>query len=202
MQTPRNLVLKWARFTTILAIPYLSTDIPSSLAHGESIRSARAIGFHLGTLSDPFPAIAGGSLALNITDYLRVTASFGLSRWEDYSYTFSSDVGDATVGDSVSPAYGAGVKFLAPGRNPSPSVGLNISHISQLSTGTFSLLGQTRATPSQGGTTLYVNAGIEWITDFGLQVGTGINFPFIGPLSNFVSPYLQLGFMLNDHDRE
>lgn len=188
--------LNWIRFTTLLSVLFFTdAAIYPHLARGNSIRSQRPLGFHWGVLSDPFPTIAGMNMIFNVTDFVRVTAGAGLSRWQAYLATPEPFLLGSLEYNVTSLTGGTGVKIFVPSWNLSPNVGLNFSFIPGFGTGTFSFLGQSVTSHTQHAINLYANAGLEWITPFGLQFGAGINFPFFGPFTNLIRPYAHLGFM-------
>lgn len=141
-----------------------------------SSRMNKRYGLYLGLLGDPFPTILGLNGAVHATDFLRATAGWGRIT--------GGENGAITI-DTI----GFGVKFLVPGNNLSPVVGLNwakVSFKSDLDPNDEDVQG-FRASDDH----FYVNAGVDWTAKGGFYLGGGVNISLREGVP--IIPYLNIG---------
>ena len=124
-------------------------------------------------LNDPVPAVAGISVGYNVLDFLRLTAGVGRFN-SDYEY-------NGITLKTRSVTYGAGVRFLVPGWNLSPVVGVSWATIA------------TEGFPNDDHH-VYAVGGLEWQTDFGLNIGAGYERSFDAKIGGL--PYLNVGWYI------
>lgn len=141
-----------------------SASVPSG-----SARMSHRIGVYASLLSEPM-GLLGVNAAYNVTDFLRLSAGFGIT--------------PGTSGTAVS--MGTGVKLLVPGWSVSPMVGANFSFITATaSTGTGS-------TMTGSGVVLFPTAGIDVTMDSGFHLGAGVQITGLATTTP-VLPFLNIG---------
>ncbi len=124
-------------------------------------------------MNDPVPAVFGVSLGYNLFDFFRLTAGVGRFN-RDYVYN-----GVTLKPRSVT--YGAGGRFLMPGWNLTPLVGLSWATIA------------TEGFPDDDHH-VYGVAGLEWQLPSGLNLGAGYEQSFDKKIGGL--PYLTVAWYL------
>ncbi len=137
-----------------------------------SQRSVQRAGVTLG-LNDPVPAVAGISVGYNVFDFMRLTAGVGRFN-SDYQYN-----GYTLKTKSVT--YGAGARFMMPGWNLTPVIGMSWATIA------------TEGFPNDDHH-VYGVVGVEWQSDFGLNVGAGYERSSDSKIGGL--PYVNVGWFV------
>ena len=147
-----------------------------------SERTTKKYGAYLAILGDPSPTVAGLNIAYNLSDFMRINLGAG-----QYSATTSITVdekGNSSSSDTTVTTVGAGAKFMVPGWNFSPLVGINYSHV----------FVQGDEDVNVARNNIYTDLGADWQTQSGFNLGFGVN---VALTSNGISnPYLNLGWFM------
>ncbi len=140
-------------------------------AGGGSSRADNKIGSFVG-IGNPFPSILGINAAYHITPRIRATAGYG-----EVEVTTSITISNAGVASEkvTAKTYGLGAEYMLMEGNFTPVVGLHGGYFDVKGKGTFSVQGFEKSTGLA-----YANAGIDWLTSGGFNLGTGINVALLG----------------------
>lgn len=146
-------------------------SVGKTSAAAGSVRAEKKIGTYLG-IGNPFPSILGVNAAYNITPRIRATVGYG-----EIEVTTSMTFSNAGVVSEklTAKTYGLGADYMIMEGNFTPVVGLHGGYFDVSGKGTFSVQGFEKSTGLA-----YTNAGIDWITSGGFNLGTGINVALLG----------------------
>ncbi len=184
-----------AQLLTAPPIPSAPAQIPTP-----DNRMDKRFGLYLSLIGDPVFCFGGLNAAYNVTPYLRLTGGLGYCQ----AGTEVQTAGGSTeqTGTATGISVGAGAKFLVPGWEFSPTLGLNLSEfiISGLPS-LWTSYSQGTAPSSLDYTFFYPNLGFDYQAKDGFNLGLGVNFIFfIGTpqnvttdVSSLTIPYLNLG---------
>lgn len=143
---------------------------PAATPAPGSNRATKKYGMYMGFIGDPFPTIWGLNAAFNGTDFMRATAGYGQI---------------ASI-----KTFGFGAKFMVPKRNLSPVVGINWAKVTvkidDLDEDDDDVEGF-----EDSGDHFYINAGIDWTSKGGLNLGGGYNFSLKADVGGI--PYINVG---------
>lgn len=128
------------------------------------------LGGYVSLFGDPYPATFGANVAYNVYDFLRVNGGVGTDRTNNVSAT----------------SFGIGAKAMVPGWPLTPIAGINWANTS--------VPNNSNVRGIQSGNHFYANAGLDWQTTFGVNIGAGWNQPLVSNASGLV--YLNAGFFL------
>lgn len=174
---------------TAQAAPKASQQIaPQSIAKEDtssslelSHRSEKKIGAYLGILGDPHPTVLGMNAAYNLFDFMRV--SVGMGKVSVTTMTLNNS-GFATEEKSIT-TLGIASKFLVPGWNVTPSIGLGYSHV-------FLSDGLSLDNTDYKANNIYTSLGVDWQSQGGFNLGAGANVSINGAAP--FAPYINLGY--------
>lgn len=130
----------------------------------------KQVGIVLG-LNDPVPALYGIAGAVNVLDFLRVTAGIG-------KFTSRFEVQGISM-QAASTTYGVGFRLMLPGVTLTPVLGASWAVIA------------TEGFPNNDHH-VYVVAGLEWQTRFGLNLAAGYEQSTDGRIGGL--PYVTAGW--------
>jgi len=165
---------------TVLAVVvlFLLTGLVTRDVQGQSSRSEKKIGLHLGLLGDPFPTLIGFNANYNVIDWVRVTAGYG------------SVTASVTGGELKATTFGAGVRVFVPDWNFSPVGGISWATVSVTATGT-GVIGDVGGF-SGSASHMYATIGFDWQTGMGFNLGAGYNLSLKSGVGGL--PYVNLGW--------
>lgn len=128
-------------------------------------------GLYLG-IGNPYPTLIGVNAAYNISPNLRASLGYG-----QIDVTSSMNVSGGTVTSSTVSAktYGAGVEYLFLETHFRPITGLHAGYLQVSGDGDISLNNLKKNSAF-----LYANAGFDWLTNSGFQLGAGVNVNVAG----------------------
>lgn len=178
MAFSRILLLAAAFAGPAFAAPELSTK---TLA-GRSNRGLLSAGVYLSIMGDPYPSLAGANLAINVLDFLRLTAGIG-----GYTGAAGSSLGAGSTAAAAT-SYAAGLRALMPGWSFSPMVGVSYTHLHMTS-------GPANANVQGFGASgeyWYASMGLEWQSPNGFNVGAGCNVAMLA--TGTALPYINIGY--------
>jgi hypothetical protein len=136
----------------------------------KSNRGLKKYGLYLGFIGDPFPTLWGMNLAFNGTEFVRATVGYGQI--------------------AMIKTFGFGAKFMVPKRNLSPVVGINWAKVTVKIDDSDTSDDEVDGF-SASGDHVYINAGIDWTSKGGLNLGGGYNFSLKADVGGI--PYINIG---------
>jgi hypothetical protein len=132
-----------------------------SFAAGGGSRSEKKIGVTLGILSDPTPSLWSIEGHFNLTNFLQIHGGYGA-----FNYGSGSSEAKTT-------AYGVGAKVFLPDWNFSPFAGFSYGRWNV--DGNVVFFGKSIPV-DEALNVMTLNAGIDWQTGWGLNLGGGISY--------------------------
>lgn len=163
-------------FVPIVGILMFLLIVPA--ANGQSNRSKKKLGVHVGLLGDPFPTLVGFNANYNVMDWARATVGYG---------SVSADV---TGGKLTATTFGLGARFMVPNWSFSPVVGLSWATVSVTAEGT-GVIGDVGGF-SGSASHLYATFGVDWQSGIGFNFGAGYNYSLKSGVGGL--PYVNLGW--------